>query len=215
VPKPTVVASESRCLGYELLPGVAVFDLSHNERARVAADVGAQLGALLRTLHALPVDRVQALVERDDVRPEAFLAEAARNYERVEAEVPAQERAAIARFLDEEPPAPPEQLVFSHNDLGVEHVLVDPESFAVTGVIDWADAALTDAAYDFGLLFRDLGPTGLGASLAAYGGDGEIEPRARFFARCALLEDLAYGLDAGRPEYVANSIAALAWVFPG
>jgi len=51
--------------------------------------------------------------------------------------------------------------VFSHNDLGIEHVLGTPATAAVTGVIDWGDAALIDPACDFGLLYRDLGAAAL------------------------------------------------------
>ncbi len=37
-------------------------------------------------------------------------------------------------------------------------MLVDPDTWEVTGIIDWSDAAIVDPAYDFGLLYRDLGP---------------------------------------------------------
>jgi aminoglycoside phosphotransferase (APT) family kinase protein len=43
--------------------------------------------------------------------------------------------------------------VFSHNDLGIEHVLIDPGTWTVTGIIDWSDAAIVDPAIDFGLLY--------------------------------------------------------------
>jgi aminoglycoside phosphotransferase (APT) family kinase protein len=36
------------------------------------------------------------------------------------------------------------ELVLSHNDLGIEHVLVDPATLEVTGVVDWSDAAIVD-----------------------------------------------------------------------
>lgn len=36
-----------------------------------------------------------------------------------------------------------------HHDLGPEHVLVDPESGRVEGIIDWGDAMLGDIARDF------------------------------------------------------------------
>jgi hypothetical protein len=35
-----------------------------------------------------------------------------------------------------------------------------------------------------------------------------------FYARCAVLEDLAYGIATGRQRYVENSITALEWLFP-
>jgi aminoglycoside phosphotransferase (APT) family kinase protein len=104
--------------------------------------------------------------------------------------------------------------VFSHNDLGIEHVLVDPHSGQVTGVIDWSDAALCDRASDFGLVLRDLGAGALHAALARYTRGGAcIHARARFYARCAVIEDLAYGLDSGRAEYAAKSRDALGRLF--
>jgi aminoglycoside phosphotransferase (APT) family kinase protein len=92
-------------------------------------------------------------------------------------------------------------------------VLVDPATGAVTGVIDWSDAGLTDPAHDFGLILRDLGPTALAGAVRAYGGEVSTV-RAWFYARCKLLEDLAYGLRTGRDAYVIKSLTGLAWLFP-
>ena len=41
-----------------------------------------------------------------------------------------------------------------------------------------------------------------------------LEERAAFYPRCSLFEDLAYGLQTGRTQYVDKSLAALAWLFP-
>ena len=38
--------------------------------------------------------------------------------------------------------------------------------------------------------------------------------RAVFYARCRVLEDLAYGLQRGRDKYLDKSLAAMAWLFP-
>jgi Phosphotransferase enzyme family len=105
-------------------------------------------------------------------------------------------------------------LVFSHNDLGTEHVLVEPATGAITG-IDWSDAALTDPACDVGLDYRDLGPAALAAALAHYQPAelAGLRQRATFYARCKLLEDMAYGSRAGLSVYTDKSLAALPWVF--
>jgi hypothetical protein len=92
-----------------------------------------------------------------------------------------------------------------------------PATWAVTGIIDWSDAAITDPAYDFGLLYRDPGPAALAAALAGYrlGGDiSGIRERAVFYARCAVPEDLAHGVATGQDAYVSKSLAALGWLFP-
>jgi aminoglycoside phosphotransferase (APT) family kinase protein len=158
---------------------------------------------LLAVLHAVELARVDSLVDRDEVPLDEWLRETAVTYESVGGVVPARHRPAIEAFLDMAPPEPAPVLVFSHNDLGAEHVLVDPESAAVTGVIDWSDAAITDPAYDHGLLWRDLGAEPPSA----------LRERARFFARCSVLEDLAYGLEAGRERYAARALGAIPRIF--
>jgi hypothetical protein len=37
--------------------------------------------------------------------------------------------------------------------------------------------------------------------------------RIEFFARCAALEDLAYGQDSGRSEYTHAAEHSIAWLF--
>jgi aminoglycoside phosphotransferase (APT) family kinase protein len=125
----------------------------------------------------------------------------------------------VEEFLDAAPPRDAYVPVFSHNDLGIEHVLVDPVAWTVSGIIDWSDAAIVDPAYDFGLLYRDLGPGALDAVLRGYRTElndvAALRQRAGFYARCSAFEDLAYGLEAERDRYVHKSIAAMAWLFPG
>jgi aminoglycoside phosphotransferase (APT) family kinase protein len=114
-------------------------------------------------------------------------------------------RYRIEAFLGSAPPAGDFPRVFSHNDLGSEHVLIDAGT--VTGVIDWGDAAIVDPAYDFGLLLRDLGSGGFEAALAAYSRPvAGLRERAWFYARCAVLEDLAFDLSPPRLD-------AAAWLF--
>ncbi|GLW64053.1 hypothetical protein Arub01_22970 [Actinomadura rubrobrunea] len=207
VPEPVFVAEEAGCLAYAKLPGVPLIDASVREPRAVAEE----LGAFLRALHALPADRVAGVAEVDDEPMRAWRDEAARTYEALAAHVPDTYRPAVERFLEAPPPEAARELVFSHNDLGIEHVLVD--GARVTGVIDWSDAAIVDPAADFGRLYRDLGPEALDAALRRYGG-GEIERRARFYARCGVLEDMAYGIETGKDRYLAKSLTALEWLFP-
>jgi aminoglycoside phosphotransferase (APT) family kinase protein len=218
VPEPALVAADEGCLAYFKLPGILVLDLPQEQRSVHARAIATDLGRLLRALHAVTSERMAGLVDRDDFTPEQWLDQAAEHYAAVAAAVPSAHRGVIRAFLAARVPDAPSELVFSHNDLGIEHVLADALTRKVTGILDWTDAALVDPARDFGLLHRDLGPTALDAALAAYrpGPDAAaaLQDRALFYARCALLEDLAFGLEAHRPRYVEKSLAALAWLFP-
>ena len=77
---------------------------------------------------------------------------------------------------------------------------------------------MVDAAYDFGLICRDLGPTALDAALDSYrtrfAADPAIGDRALFYARCSVFEDLAYGLHPEHRMYFDKSVTALTWLFP-
>lgn len=209
VPRPLEVDSQRGCLIYERLPGVPLLYVEH--RAEAAQAVAHELGRLLSALRNVnPGD----LAGTDDEPPVAWLGEARSHYANVASSIPDRHRPAVERFLGTAPPAPAPALVFSHNDLGIEHVLVDPGTLAITGIIDWSDAAMTDPAADFGLILRDLGEAALAAALTSYGrGDAGLVTRTRFYARCSLLEDLAYGIETGRGEYSAKSLAALDWLF--
>ncbi|MCO1661067.1 phosphotransferase family protein [Pseudonocardia humida] len=208
VPVPVLVLPERGCLAYRRLPGVPLIE------ARGAAEpvaVAAVLAELLRALHGVPVAEVADVLEADDEPLEVWRDDAAEQYAAARALVPERVRAAVEAFLAAPPPPPGGVAVLSHDDLGIEHVLVDPGSGAVTGVIDWTDAGLVDPATDCGRILRDLGAAALDAVLARLGAD--LRDRALFYARCGVLEDLAHGLESGRRAYVDKSLDALDALF--
>jgi aminoglycoside phosphotransferase (APT) family kinase protein len=214
VPEPTFTAAEQGYLAYFKLPGVPLLDMSRHERSDHGTSIAATLGELLTAMHAVPVDRWTDLVDTDDHPLAEWRREAAETYMTVVGQVPAVYRRPVETFLDATPPHDGYTTAFSHNDLGIEHVLIDPVAWTVTGVIDWSDAAIVDPAYDFGLLYRDLGP----AALRRYRNDASdaaaLTERAVFYARCSVFEDLAYGVETGRDKYVDKSLAAMEWLFP-
>lgn len=215
VPQPTFTVPEQGCLAYFKLPGTPLLDMPPLERAEYGTSITATLGGLLAALHAVPVHRVADLVDADDQPLDDWRREAAEIYTTVARQVPAAHRSQIEAFLAAPPPHDEHAPVLSHNDLGIEHVLVDPLTWRVTGVIDWSDAAIVDPAYDFGLLLRDLGPTAGRAALRSYPADvAALSERALFYARCSVFEDLAYGMETGRDPYLDKSLAAMAWLFP-
>jgi aminoglycoside phosphotransferase (APT) family kinase protein len=216
VPEPAFTVPEQGCLAYRRLPGRPLLDLPRPWPWAHARSIGATLGELLTALHAAPVERLATLVDVDDQPPAEWRGEAAESYAAVAGQVPAAHQGAVEAFLEAPPPAGGWTPVFSHNDLGIEHVLVDPGSWTVTGIIDWSDAAIVDPAVDVGLLHRDLGPAAavLGSYRTEVNDLATLGERAVFYARCGLFEDLAYGIRTGKDRYVDKSLAALAWLFP-
>ncbi len=218
VPEPSFTVPEQGCLAYRKLQGVPLLDLPQQQRFSHRTSVAATLGDLLTALHAAPVEDMTELVESDGRPLALWREEAAETYAAITGEVPLVYRRRVEAFLDAPPPAAGWTPVFSHNDLGIEHVLVDPDTWAVTGIIDWSDAAIVDPAIDFGLLYRDLGPAAHRAALRSYRTEindpAALEERAAFYARCTLFEDLAYGIQTGNGKYVDKSLTAMRWLYP-
>lgn len=200
------------------LPGERLVDATPARREEVRRRAAEAVGTLLGELHTWDPAAYDDVTVVDDYSPEDWLRETAATAAGLAPTLTTSQRRDVDRFLAEPVPAGAATLLLSHNDLGIEHLLV-PTSGApqVTGVIDWDDAAVCDPAYDFGLLLRDLGPEALDIALGAYVAAGvaaqDIPVRARFYARCKLLEDLAFGQDERIDAYVEKSLAAWGWTF--
>ena len=218
VPEPAFTAAEQGYLAYFKIPGVPLLDIPRHQRSDHGTSIAVRLGELLTALHAVPADRWADLADADDQPLAEWRREAAEIYSTVAAQVPTAHRRPVGAFLDAPPPHDGYTPAFSHNDLGIEHVLIDPAAWTVTGIIDWSDAAIVDPAYDFGLLYRDLGPAALRVAIGRYRTDANdvaaLSERAVFYARCSVLEDLEYGIKTGRDKYVDKCLAAMEWLFP-
>ncbi|MEV4134792.1 phosphotransferase [Dactylosporangium sp. NPDC049742] len=179
VPAVRFADAETGVLAYPLLPGRPLLGRS------APAALAGPMGWFLRELHAIEPADVLGLVPVEDADPAEWLEDLDGPPE-------------LLDRLHTGVPAPAPRRVLAHADLGAEHIL--ERDGTVTGVIDWTDAAVTDPALDFARLYRDFGADFLAAVLDAYGGptDPAFGERVVFFARCAALEDIAYGV----PEYV-------------
>jgi aminoglycoside phosphotransferase (APT) family kinase protein len=212
VPEPVFADVEAGVLAYIKLPGLPLMYHPVAEPARLAPALGGFLGRL----HQAPVERVEELVERDSYPLSAWLRDAERDYQETSAHLPVAARCQVEGFLGHTLPEEPRVEAFCHNDLGAEHVLVDLGASAITGIIDWTDAAISDPARDLAPIYRDLGPEVFERTLAHYGGkfDDADRERAVFYARCKLLEDVAYGLSTpGARRYAEAGLARLARTF--
>lgn len=212
VPEPIFVDIEAGVLAYPKLPGLPLMEHQVAQPARLAPS----LGGFLSRLHRAPVEKVEKLVERDTYPLLAWREDAEGDYREISELLPAASRRLVEDFLGRTPPAEPRGgAAFCHNDLGAEHVLVDVEASAVTGIIDWTDAAIADPVRDLAPIYRDLGHEIFELMLAHYEGhlDDADRERVVFYARCKLLEDIAYGVETGARRYAETGLAHLTRTF--
>jgi aminoglycoside phosphotransferase (APT) family kinase protein len=189
VPEPRFADPVRGVLAYGLLPGRPLLGRTPPTGA------AAQLGHMLAKLHAVDPGEVGDLAPVEPAEPADWLRDL-------------DGPAALLRVVRAAPPPAATEQVLAHADLGAEHLLA--VEGRLTGVIDWSDAAVTDPALDFARLYRDFGPAFLDAALNAYRRSWPaFRRRITFFARCAALEDLAYG----HPTYARAARRSLTWLF--
>ena len=214
IPEPRFVGTPSQrfpwpFFGAALLPGRELADADLAEDARV--DVGAELGRLLRVLHA---PETAARVDPEGALPVDFNRRAdmtfrvPRTRERLE-ELGHSETEAIAELLAEAevlPPSSDEVLV--HGDLHLRHVLIDGAS--MSGVIDWGDVCIGDPAIDLQLVWSLLPAARRESFFAEYGSvERETGLRAQVLAvyLCAMLG--VYARSVGHASLERESLAGL------
>ncbi|MGE0542496.1 MAG: phosphotransferase [Dehalococcoidia bacterium] len=200
--------------GYPLIDGVPADQTALDETATLA--LAQQAGRFLRQLHTFPVARALALgVQPAYVAggPDQLRTFAAATRERLAPLLTQDEQRHLADWfvqaearglLDFAP-------TLVHNDLGIEHLLVDPASSALTGVIDFGDAGIGDPAIDFVGILGGLGEAATRVALVTYGrpDDAALLARARLYRAMIPLHEVLFGLSTDDGEHIERGLSAL------
>jgi aminoglycoside phosphotransferase (APT) family kinase protein len=156
-------------IGYPKVPGMPL-DPSRLTPADTSA-LAAASGAFLHALHSFPVPEALALrVPGPDVQRGHLEQVRATVLPSLRAALAAGEYRSVEQWWDRmlaDPAMTPDPAALCHGDLWYENVLVDPMRSVVTGVVDFEDANVGDAAQDFAAL-RYLGDRFVAATIDTY-----------------------------------------------
>jgi aminoglycoside phosphotransferase (APT) family kinase protein len=178
--------------------------------------LGTALGEFLRYLHSFPIE-IASQCGSPEWQPGELLeevrAEALSDVHVVrEAASPVNER-ALRGFLETGlgSARPSISRAVVHGDLAGEHILIDPGTRRVSGIIDWSEISVGDPAIDVAGMFHWGGRRLAQAVLSHYDrkSDPELLERARFFAAARGVGDVIFGLERQRPEYIAAGVWAI------
>ena len=207
IPDFEYVDREVPYVGYKKIDGVPIVDcdLSSDELAR-------QVASALVEIHSFPPDRA---VELDVLKID---------WKKDYADFYSKARKIAIPHLDEETIKLATALFDSfltdkrnfnflpsliHRDLsGEDHILCDPETNQLVGIIDWEDSCIGDPAIDFTGLHYDCGPEFTKKVLAHYeemGGRGpKVDPtfweRNIFYHRVGHFHSIIHGLNTNDQE---------------
>jgi aminoglycoside phosphotransferase (APT) family kinase protein len=217
VPEPIYFNETDGYMGYRKLEGEPLLSQHASFRLAEWPEFAQTIGRFLSAINSISRDSVSRLVDEELDPLESWLDTAEEGLAKVRYLIPSVHMQSIEAFLLERAPSGNFVPVFAHNDLGIEHILVNIRTRNVTGVIDWGDAAIADPAYDMGMLYRDAGEEMLDAVMGHYRSAENpldaMRERAIFYARCTVFEDMAYGLTSGRQEYIQKGLTSLNWLF--
>ncbi len=187
-----------RFVGHDLVPGVGAEDLD----AKHAPRLGADLGRALTRVHDIDPESARAigvpLLPHDCEAAIAALNEQVRVVPISSVAPKPASWLAGGPAMPSPDPNPPRLI---HNGLHGEHVIVDPATGALSGIIDWSSAAVGDPTVDLAFLLVLGGPELLGAVLANYelALDEGAEWRTLFRARVRALGWLVNAVRLGDP----------------
>ena len=94
-----------------------------------------------------------------------------------------------------------------HGDFGTSNLLWDPAMERLTGVVDFGDAGLGDAAVDFAGILASFGHDFYTRCSDYYPEMRAAVSRARFYAGTFALQEALHGLDTSDADAFGNGIA--------
>jgi aminoglycoside phosphotransferase (APT) family kinase protein len=194
VPVPRVLREDPLVVRHALVPGDPI--------VAPKPDHARRLGMFLRALHGVPVQEALAhgLGPADSRREIAIRFRAS-----VLPLVDEAYRAEAAGLLDSIVTTPAETVV--HGDLGPEHVLIVDDS--LSGVIDFTDACLGDAALDLAWVLHGTPHEFARAFEAAYRPTDEQRHRALLWHRLGPWHAVEHGLQTGDRDGVRAGLDSL------
>lgn len=101
-----------------------------------------------------------------------------------------------------------------HGDLWAEHVLFDPASGRLSGIIDFGMAGLGDPATDLGHLLQIYGESFVRRIFSHYPEAVGLLPRARFYAETIELDWTLHGLASGDKYWFTAHLGGARDLFP-
>jgi aminoglycoside 2''-phosphotransferase len=193
-------------VGYRMIPGRPI---TPDDILRDEGSVD-DIVEMISELHRVPIDIAGPLLG-DQGRPEWWQTEYRRLQGRIEGEVlplldddvaDAVRRGLEAFLADDDRPS---RLV--HRDLGIDHVLLDPQRGRVSGIIDFEFIAVGDPAIDFVGFRVDLPPEICRRALDAYDPDRDpgFDERVDFYAWMGAVHAIRYGLETHDDELVEGA----------
>lgn len=206
--------------GYPLIPGIQLSDDLYRSirRPKLEERLARQIGEFNSDLHCFPAARAAELGApvMEPLAEFNFYTRLKREvFPLLSTEERAWTQALYTAFLADE-----RHFQFTptliHGDLSGDHILYDPQSQMITGVIDFTDCSIGDPAYDFaGLMSYGRDFVRRAMAVYAHRTDETFLERARFYHCRGPFCEIMGGLELWNPRYIEMGLEDLRKVMRG
>ena len=219
IPSPEFVGTDPRTVltfsGYKRIDGFplepeVLLDLDSG----VQASLVEQIARFVQQLHSFPVGRAAHLgVSTNDFRAD-YAGDLRPIRELVLPRLSPAERQYVEQLYDDylgDPSNFDYQLTLIHADLSPEHIIYDPGTLAIAGIIDFGDVEIGDPDYELHWLYANYGDRFLQTylDLNPHPSPDRLVTKLRFFFRANTIADILIGFHRDDPEIVESSLLLL------
>ncbi|MCA9939781.1 MAG: aminoglycoside phosphotransferase family protein [Anaerolineales bacterium] len=199
-------------MGYPIIPGRPLW--RHVFRQinipEVLDNLAMQIATFLRELHSVPLDVVRRLRLPLEDEAEAYAAMFTRVREDLFQYMRPEAQEGVTHHFEgflQNPGVSAFRPALRHGDFGTSNLLWDPAMERLTGVVDFGDAGLGDAAVDFAGILASFGHDFYTRCSDYYPEMRAAVSRARFYAGTFALQEALHGLDTSDADAFGNGIA--------
>jgi len=205
IPEPIYISIDPDCplMGYEKIKGVPLSQCYYKTTKRKKLKIAKEISDFLSELHSdhLFKEAIRKRVVDTEFSCEKYRENWEKNFDTIQLSIFKSMNSIQKRwitnlfntFLNEK-----ENFNFKytiiHGDFDISNILVDPETFKITGIVDFEDSRIYDPAADF--LFFDEGNDFMRQILSNYKGkiDKNFEERMKFLYGRSCLSYIEFGM---------------------
>lgn len=211
VPKMTNQKDETTGISYvsyRFIPGVQFTkSISSTFSKDELLAVAKQLGTFLAVIHSFPVEEAKQLGIQQIDSFDSWQKRLTKIKKEVFPHIDENEQKWIIVLFEnflETIAKTPIKSVLTHSDIMPEHIIVDPKTHTLSGIIDFGDILIADPAHDFTFLAR-YGQDFLNESYKSYAlpRDQTFEKRRQFYEDRLAVTNLEHSLELRNRERIA------------
>lgn len=197
-------------VGYELIKGSPLWKTSFTsiKNEEVLNRLASQLVRFLIEIHSISKDKFQ--LEKNNPREQMVeLYQSIQNklYPFMREGAQQQVSQSFETFLNTKTSSSLNTTLV-HGDFGATNILWDPNTYEISGIIDFGGSGLGDPAYDFAGILSSFGDDFFSRCIKLYPNGNEISERVKFYRSTFALQEALHGVENNDDEAFENGIKA-------